>query len=346
MTKQSPDLLLELLMYVFLCAASPSLAFILSPIPLERGFAKIPFVSADKLASFEIPPENQQRMIETLCSQLHERFRTYSWQQPPCEGVSWNAHFQTGQQHPLLYASFGEGKETTLILSGVHPDEITPIHLAFRFARHLKRTPEIFEGNGIRIVVAPLVNPDGFLLEHPTRTNAHGIDVNRNFLTRDWYEKALGSWVGKNDARGRYFPGYFPNTEIETFFQVWLIQNFQPSKILSIHAPLGFYDYDGPGDEHTEPLTPGAEKGKQLVRKVAEKSRNYRIVDYSFYPGSLGNFAGNERKVPTLTLELETTNPSRVEDYWQKFLPGFIHSVQFPYLQGETVLDEPLSVHP
>lgn len=345
MTKQSPGLLFECLLCIFLCTSFNGLAFILSPIPLDRGFAKVPIVSESTISSFEIPPGKERLAIESFCTRLHERFRLYSWQQAPCEGVHWQTHFQTGKQHPLIFTSFGEGKETTLILGGVHPDEITPIHLAFRFARHLTKSPDIFKDKGIRIVIAPLVNPDGFLIERPTRTNANGIDVNRNFLTRDWYEKALDTWSVQKGARGRYFPGYFPNTEIETTFQVWLIRTFAPSKILSIHAPLGFYDYDGPGDNHSKPQTPGSEKGKQLVRKVAEKSRNYRIVDYSFYPGSLGNFAGNERKVPTLTLELETTNPTRVEEYWQKFLPGFIHSVQFPYSR-EMALDEPLAIQP
>ena len=59
------------------------------------------------------------------------------------------------------------------------------------------------------------------------------------------------------------------------------------------------------------------------------------MVDYSFYPGSLGNFAGNERDIPTITLELETTDPKKIDEYWKKFLPGLMQSVKYPFKKGE-----------
>ena len=42
-----------------------------------------------------------------------------------------------------------------------------------------------------RIIIAPLVNPDGFVRQNPTRTNANGVDPNRNFFTEDWHSKAI-----------------------------------------------------------------------------------------------------------------------------------------------------------
>lgn len=311
--------------------SAKTLAMTVSPIPLERGFAKIKVVSEFDLSSYSIPKEQQKKAIEDFCSKMAKEFKRYSWKQAPCEGVAWQADLKTEQGHPLLYTTFGEGVNTTLILGGVHPDELTPIHLAFRFARYLEANPSIYKGKGIRVVVAPVVNPDGFLKKYPTRTNASEIDLNRNFLTTDWYKDALQNWTTQKKTVRRFFPGYFPNSELETVFQNRLLESYLPAKVLSIHAPLGFYDYDGPGDKLTKPLSNVEENAKMLVRKVSEKSKNYRIVDYSFYPGSLGNFAGKQRRVPTLTLELETTNPKFVDDYWEKFLPGFLQSVQFAY---------------
>ena len=322
---------LILVCFVSVFFSSTAFALIISAIPLDRGYAKIKTVSEYNLSSYTISSQEQKKIVSAICSKLALKFRNYSWQQPPCEGVQWKAHLKTELQNPLLYASFGEGENTTLILGGVHPDELTPIHLAFRFARYLQANPQIYMEKGIRVIIAPLVNPDGFLKTRPTRTNSSEIDLNRNFLTLDWYNEALQVWAKDKKGIHRFFPGYFPNSEIETLFQKWLITEYQPAKILSIHAPLGFYDYDGPGDRTTKPLTNGEEKAKLLVRTVAEKSRNYRIVDYSFYPGSLGNLAGKQRRVPTLTLELETTDPRFVDHYWNKFLPGFLQSVQFPY---------------
>jgi protein MpaA len=315
---------------VGLCT-STCFAIKLTPLPLLRGYLKIKAVSEFDLSTYSIPKEQQKKAIEDFCNKLRKEFKRYSWEQAPCNEVEWQSDLKTELGHPLLYTSFGTGSNTTLILGGVHPDELTPIPLAFRLARHLKNNPLIYKDKEIHVIIAPLVNPDGFLKQYPTRTNASEVDLNRNFLTLDWYTEALQKWSLQKKPSRRFFPGYFPNSEIETLFQNRLLDRYQVGKILSIHAPLGFYDYDGPGDNLTKPLHPFEEKAKFLVRKVSEKSKNYRIVDYSVYPGSLGNFAGKQRRVPTLTLELETTNPKLVDVYWEKFLPGFLQSIQFDY---------------
>lgn len=308
-----------------------SFALIQTPIALERGFAKIKVVSEFDLSNYTVPKEQEQNAVKQFCSQIAQEFKRYSWTQAPCEGVNWQADLKSNNGYPLIYTSFGEGSNTTLVFGGVHPDELTPIHLAFRFARYLEANPSVYKGKGIRVIVAPLVNPDGFLKKKPTRTNSSDIDLNRNFLTPDWYRDALLSWTKKKRTGRRYFPGFFPNSEIETVFQNRLLDKFLPTKVLSIHAPLGFYDYDGPGDKLTKPLSHSEEKAKLLVHSVSQKSRNYKIVDYSLLPGSLGNLVGKNRRVPTLTLELETTNPKFVDAYWEKFLPGFLESVEFAY---------------
>ena len=320
-------------MFLFFTLILPDLGFsvIQSSVPLERGFAKIRFVSEFDLSTHMISKEQEKNLLAEFCAKLSKEFKRYSWSDSPCGDVTWHADLKTGRGNPLLYASFGDGKNTTLVLGGVHPDELTPVHLAFRFARYLNANPLIYKGKDIRVIIAPLVNPDGFLQKFPSRTNAAEIDVNRNFLTSDWYDEALLNWFFKKNRLRRFFPGYFPNTEVETLFQLQLLNRFLPSKIFSIHAPLGFYDYDGPGDKLTKPVHSREEKAILFPKEVSKKSKNYRIVDYSFYPGSLGNLAGKHRRVPTLTLELNTTNPKSVEQISEQFLPGFLQAIQFAY---------------
>lgn len=307
-----------------------------SGLPLKRGFSQILHVSKDNLSDFSVDNTNSQREIQTLCQSVRQKFKSYGWHEEPCAAVKWQADLKTAKGHPLIYTSFGAGSEVTLFLGGVHPDELTPIPLSFQFARYLDEHPELYKGRGVRIIVAPLVNPDGFLQARPIRTNGR-VDVNRNFFTLDWYERARLEWRKKPNP-ARLNPGFFPNTEPETIFQIQLIDNFEPDKIFSVHAPLGFYDYDGPGDQNPIYITQNDHKARQYVVEVAKKSSNYRIVDYEFYPGSLGNFAGNERHLPTVTLELETTKPELVQSYWEKFLPGFIHSFQYPYKRKVSLL--------
>lgn len=306
-------------------------------LPIGLAFAPIPIVSPQQLHKFLINQNDMTSGITDLCASLRQPFKRYGWEKNPCGNVTWKASFKSPGNRPLIYAEFGKGDETTLVLGGVHPDELTPIPIAFRFARLLSENPQLYEGLGIHVIVAPLVNPDGFLRiignpkAVPTRTNRFGVDLNRNFFTADWYPRAKRWWAERRRKSKGHFPGSFPNSEIETIFQIQLIDEFDPDKILSIHAPLGFLDYDGPGDQMPRALTNSEQRAKKLVRAISESSKNYRIVDYSFYPGSLGNYAGNERNIPTITLELETTHPEKMDSYWSQFRPGLEALIKYPF---------------
>jgi protein MpaA len=306
---------------------------LVTDLPLRRGFASVPMLNPNSLKERWVNEHTKKAAVKDFCKSLDTYFKKYSWEKDPCGDVDWSVDYLSNHGHGLLYKVFGSGSNTTLILGGVHPDELTPINMAFRFARFLHENNDTYLKSDMKIIVAPLVNPDGFFRDVAVRTNANNVDVNRNFLTIDWYQSAIQKWRQRN-GMSRYFPGFFPNSEIETIFQVYLIDELKPSKILSIHAPLGFLDYDGPGDQKTIPSI-FERKAKEVVHQVSKKSGNYRVVDYSFYPGSLGNFAGKERSVPTITLELETTSPGKVNEYWSQFLPGLLQSVDYEYLTSE-----------
>ncbi len=301
------------------------------PSILDRGYSPVMVVSEHNISEWQIDSTaaTTQQSIVHYCKQMGRYFERYGWEKDPCNTVGWKADFISHSGHPLLYAVFGDGPSTTLLLSGVHPDEMTPLPMGFRFADYLNKHPGKIP-KGTRIVIAPVVNPDGFMRNKPSRTNSRGVDPNRNFLTLDWYERAKELWIKRAKRSLRHFPGYFPNSEIETFFQMQLVEQFDPDKIFSVHSPLGFLDYDGPGDQSRNSKSEAEVQAGRLVHAIAKRSLNYRVLDYSFYPGSLGNYAGNERHIPTVTLELETTDPTKVDAYWQQFLPGLLHCVEFP----------------
>ncbi len=303
--------------------------------PMKSGFVTIPAVLRDNFQDFVVSPGSESVSIKAFCERLATAYGTYKWKpnEEGCgdKGVVWHSQLKSHAGSPLIYAEFGNGDSTTLILGGVHPDELTPIPLVFRFANHLQSNQILIPGKS-RVIIAPLVNPDGFFRKGASRTNGRGVDVNRNFFTQDWYATAKTWWAERRQKNERHFPGHIPNSEIETLYQIWLIDTFKPDKIISIHAPLGFYDYDGPGDQKPRALTSSEEKAKALVQNMSASSRNYKIVDYSFYPGSLGNYAGNERGIPTVTLELETTNPDKTLEYWKQFSPGLEQAVKYPFV--------------
>ena len=70
-----------------------------------------------------------------------------------------------------------------------------------------------------------------------------------------------------------------------------LVEQHKPDRIVSIHAPLEVVNYDGP------------------ARALAERMsvhNGYPVSGDIGYPtpGSFGNYAGVERNIPTITLEL------------------------------------------
>lgn len=232
---------------------------------------------------------------------------------------------KTPENNLLPYIELGHGDNTVLIVSGIHPDELNPIPIAFRLAKYISSRPKYFDNH--KIVIAPLVNPDGFFKRKPTRMNANRVDLNRNFETRDWGLKSKLFWQQKTKKNPRTYPGEYAGSEIETRFCMELMARFKPQKVISIHAPLGFLDYDGPGDR-SNTLSETERSAKQLVYSMSSKTKNYKVVDYNFYPGSLGNYAGNDRKIPTITLEFKSTDPSKFEYYWTYFLPGLLAAIE------------------
>jgi protein MpaA len=62
-----------------------------------------------------------------------------------------------------------------------------------------------------------------------------------------------------------------------------------------------------------------------------------KAISSGFFPGSLGNYAGQERGIPTLTLELPSADPKKAPDYWNIFKTGMTKVVQFEVPPLDTI---------
>ena len=148
----------------------------------------------------------------------------------------------------------------------------------------------------------PCLNPDGKAQNR--RQNANGIDLNRNFPTKNW----------RRIENPQYFGGTMAGSEIETKFMIEILNDYKFDAILSIHAPFKIVNYDG--------------EARELVQKISELT-NYPVQADIGYPtpGSFGNYAGVERKIPTITLELDENDSN--ENLWE------INKKVFDYLANE-----------
>lgn len=255
-----------------------------------------------------------ERDVRNFLNSLDKRCVEYGWTDIAPRKIRWEFHRTTGSKNPLIFIQLGNSeKDCNLFLGGVHGDELPTVYLLLKLAHHLEENHHLFKDKCI--VIAPLVNPDGFFAKTPKRVNASGIDINRNFPTKDWNTKALRQWKRKCQANKRYYPGKKPGSEQETLFQMALIKRYRPQKILSIHSPLSFYDFDGPSSD--------LDTLERWLDRISRET-NHPFKKFGFFPGSLGNYAGHERNIFTLTLELPSSDPRMGTAFFQKFQPAFL----------------------
>lgn len=173
-----------------------------------------------------------------------------------------------------------------LVVGGIHGDELTSVSIVFRWIESLKQSP----GDAARYHwrVIPVLNPDGLLAKPPTRVNARGVDLNRNFPTDRWSSEAARYWSVTTGRDPRRFPGTAPRSEPESSWLHSEIESFKPDVIISVHAPYAVLDFDGPPAGMPPPLRFG----------------RLHLHRLGIYPGSLGNFGGVKAGIPVVTLEL------------------------------------------
>ncbi len=172
---------------------------------------------------------------------------------------------------PLDRIILGDGPLNVQFLASIHGNEAAGTPLLHRLVWRLKADPELLEGR--RVVVLPMVNPDGVAANR--RFNARGIDLNRNF-------------PAENRQNTKVF-GLEALSEPEAVAVFRTIDDFPPSHIVTLHEPLNCVDFDGPAE---------------LLAQAMGKVCPLPVKKLGSRPGSLGSFAGVTLGIPTVTFEL------------------------------------------
>ena len=158
-----------------------------------------------------------------------------------------------------------------LVIGCMHGDEPQGEYLINEYLK---------DNSDTKISFIPCLNPDG--VKAQTRVNSNGVDLNRNFPTKNWELTEKNNFYGGNE----------PASEIETRFLINVIDEFKPELILTLHAPYKVVNYDGNALDI-------ANKISEIIKYPVEASIGYPT------PGSFGTWAGIERNIPTITLELD-----------------------------------------
>lgn len=191
-----------------------------------------------------------------------------------------------------------------LVVGAIHGDEPSSAAVVFHWIKAATQLPMV-SSQVIHWRFVPVLNPDGLFNPSPRRVNAHGVDLNRNFSTPNWERDAKLYWEKRTRKDPRRWPGPQPLSEPESRFLHNEMRDFQPQLIVSIHAPYGVLDFDGP-------VVPPSRLGSLYLHQVG------------IFPGSLGHYGGVHRGMPVVTIELpnatRTPRDAEMRQMWLDLL--------------------------
>jgi len=271
------------------------IALLLS-LPLGVGAQKTAVPSA-AIAPTAVAVETPERVCERIGGKLASVSvnECKHQQMVPSGGVSVNGSPILVKTYPPLDQRKPLGK--VLLVGGIHGDEYSSVSVVFKWMNILNE----HHSGMFHWRIAPLMNPDGLLRDESQRMNANGVDLNRNFPSPDWHARTEDYWVNRTGRNSRRYPGTAPLSEPEARWLAEEIERFEPDVIVSVHAPYGVVDYDGPRN--------GPYRLGRLYLELL-----------GTYPGSLGRYVGVMLDKPLVTIELPYAgimpSPQEINDMW------------------------------
>ena len=169
-------------------------------------------------------------------------------------------------------------KSSVLFIGGVHGDEPEGVAIANSLLSWLEKNYDPSKHRPWALI--PCINIDGYAED--SRTNSNGVDLNRNYPTKNWTESS---------EKNRYYSGPHPGSEPEIKSLCELINILKPSLIIHFHSWKPCVVLTGP------PNLPEA-------YYLAESS-GYKVLPTIGYdtPGSLSQFGWEENNIPVICVE-------------------------------------------
>jgi len=234
---------------------------------------------------FSIVDAEEENLVDKQCNRIGNKLGSVSVEDCLAIGLS-VTDGESFEEAPILIKEYPPLKKReplgkVLLIGGIHGDEYSSVSVVFKWLATLnKHHSGLFHWH-----IVPLLNPDGLLRKGSQRVNSNNVDLNRNFPINDWENTAIKYWIEETGKNPRYYPGPEALSETESNWLLGHINVFRPDVIVSVHAPHGIIDHDGP--------------------RVAPEKLGALYLNYlGTYPGSLGNYAGIQRQIPVITIEL------------------------------------------
>jgi len=202
------------------------------------------------------------------------------------------------ENRPIHKLEMGTGEEVVLIIATIHGNENAGTPMMHHLREELIAHPEMLEGR--KVVIIPVINPDGYAKN--IRTNANGVDLNRNF-------------PASNRVNSHRY-GTSPLSEPESRLMKQLLDEYKPARIVVTHQPLDCVDWDGPAEDLS----------RHMARYCNLPSRRIGAR-----PGSLGSHAGVDLKIPIITYEMpRDAEKASSREIWLRWGPALMAAITFP----------------
>jgi protein MpaA len=192
------------------------------------------------------------------------------------------------QNNIFLYTLGNPTLPKFVLIGGIHGDEPEGARIVEDVITEGSKIEENFK---VCVLAIPRYNPDG--LNKLERTNGNGVDLNRNFPSKDWNKENKGA----DTPSSRYFPGPHAESESETQALVSLLKKIKPFLVIHCHTYSPQICYTG--------------KKSEKWAKILAKDFGHPVTDDIGYPtpGSLGQYCLLNIDTPCVCVEL----PEKVE---------------------------------
>lgn len=144
---------------------------------------------------------------------------------------------QSFEGRPILAHRFGSGPHKLVVVGATHgaPERNTQV-LSRQLIDWFRNHPEDIPRD-VELIIIPLLNPDGDVLE--VRQNARGVDLNRNMNTNldacrdnDWSQSVFGAYGITSDTGGAYADSEVESRVIRSFL-------LDASGVIFLHSAAG-----------------------------------------------------------------------------------------------------------
>ena len=199
---------------------------------------------------------------------------------------------------PITAYRFGSGPSLIVYMGAMHGSEANSKRIMDEWFRELNAYPDRIPAHR-SIVVIPAVNPDGNAVG--SRTNANGVDINRNFPANDWKSTVTMPGSPQQTNAG----GPTPLSEPESRAVAAFIQQNNPRLVMSFHSKAAVVEANEAGDS----VNIAANYASRSRYRAVPKSQSTPIFQYDT-TGAMEDWMRDRLGKPAIVVELSTNTSS------------------------------------